>query len=104
MGGYGSGRQYGAPLAEECLRVDLPWMIQNDRAMPGFNRGGTLSWNCRGQPSGSISYQANMIDPDDAWLILTYTRGTGDKAEKVRQEIRLTTTKQYSLWGAYLGA
>jgi hypothetical protein len=93
MGGWGSGRQYGAPVAEECLRVDLPWMLRNGRAVPGLHRGGTLSWNCGGEPSGSISYQANLIDPDNASLILTYKRGTGSEAEEVRQEILLTCTK-----------
>jgi hypothetical protein len=95
MGSWGSGRQNGNPVAEHCHRVDLGWMVRNGRAVPGVNRGGTLSWNCGGQHSGSISYQCNMIDADDAWLILTYTRGTGDDAEKVRQEIRLTTTKPH---------
>lgn len=95
MGGYGSGRQYGKPVAEQCFRVDLPWMLRNGRAIAGCNRGGTLSWNCGGQHSGSISYQCNMIDVDDAWLILTYTRGTGDDAEKVQQEIQLTTTRPH---------
>jgi hypothetical protein len=92
MGGWGSGRQYGGPVAEECFRVDLPWMLRERLALPGCHRGGTISWSCGGQHSGSISYQADMIDPDNAWLILIYTRGTGSDAEKVRQEIRLTCT------------
>jgi hypothetical protein len=95
MGGWGSGRQYGGPIAEECLRVDLCWMLRQGLALPFANRHGTLSWNRGGQPSGSISYQANMADPDNAWLILTYTRGSGIDAEKVRQEIRLTHTKPH---------
>jgi len=99
MGGWGSGRQYGGPVAEECLRVELPWMLRRQLAVPFANRVGTLSWSCGGQPSGWISYQANMSDPEDAWLILTYTRGTGADAEKVRQEIRLTYTKpNYGGW------
>lgn len=90
MGGWGSGRQYGKPVAEECLRVDLGWMLRKGLALPGSYRTGTLSWSCGGQPSGSVSYKADMTDPDNSRLILTYTRGTGDDAEYVVQDIALT--------------
>lgn len=93
MGGWGSGRSGGRPIAEHCLRVDLPWMLRHGRAKLGQRIGGTLSWNCGGQPSGSISYDADMTDPDDARLVLTYRRGEGPDAESVRQDIRLVTTR-----------
>jgi hypothetical protein len=93
LGGYGSGRQYGQPTAEACLRVDLSWMLRERLAVPDSNIKGTVRWTNRGRPSGSISYEANMANPENAWLILTYTRGTDDDKEDVTQEIRLTSTK-----------
>ena len=31
MGGYGSGRRGGRPLAEEAKRIDLGWMLRTGR-------------------------------------------------------------------------
>jgi hypothetical protein len=95
MGGFGSGRQYGGPVAEHCLRVDLTWMLRQGLALPNSCHSGILRWTCGDQPSGSISYQANMENPEDAWLILTDTRGSGSDKEDVRQEVRLTFTKPH---------
>ena len=92
MGGWGSGRTGGRPVAEYCSRVDLPWMLRKGLAVPGRNTRGTLRWHRGGEPAGSISYEANMSDLDDAHLILRYTRGSGDDAEKVEQFIRLECT------------
>lgn len=92
MGGLGSGQRYGGPVAEECLRVDLGWMLRKGLAMPGAYRTGTLCWSCGGQSSGSISYKADMTDSDNSRLVLTYIRGTGDDAEHVMQDISLTYT------------
>ena len=92
MGGWNSGRQFGGPVAEECLRVDLSWMMRKGLAIPGSYRTGTLRWSCGGQPFGSISYKADMTDPDNSRLVLTYTRGSVDEAERVVQDVALTYT------------
>lgn len=93
MGGWGSGRSGGGPVAEHCLRVDLPWMFKTERAKPGSLIWGTLSWNCGDEPSGSISYEADMQDPDNARLVLKYSRGTGADKESVRQDVGLVYTQ-----------
>lgn len=67
-------------------------MLQNGRAKPGQRIRGILSWSCGGEPSGSISYDADMEDLDNARLVLSYTRGEGAEAESVRQEVRLVYT------------
>lgn len=93
MGGWGSGRSGGRPIAEHCLRVDLPWMIRTGRIVPGHRILGTLQWTCGGEPSGSIRYEADLAHAGRERLILTYTRGSGDDRENVRQEIRLVATQ-----------
>ncbi len=92
MGGFGSGRHYGTPTAEQSLRIDLAWMIRTRRAVPGAYCGGSLHWTCGGEPAGTIGYSVDMTEPHNAKLILTYTRGTGDAREIVRQEVRLVHT------------
>jgi hypothetical protein len=92
MGGWGSGRYGGRPTADASLRIDLAWMLRTGRAKAGGWRAGTLSWNCGGEPSGSIGYSAIMDQPGDERLELTYTRGRGDNSEQVRQTVRLCFT------------
>ncbi len=92
MGGLGSGRTGGRPTAEQSLRIDLAWMIRTRRAVPGADVRGSLYWTCGGEPSGNICYQCDMEDIHNAKLILTYTQGTGDARESVRQEVRLVHT------------
>lgn len=93
MGGWNSGRSGGRPIAEQALRIDLAWMLRTGRAAEGSACWGTLSWNCGGEPSGSIGYRSIMDEPGMERLELTYTRGSGDKAEQVRQTIQLTSTR-----------
>lgn len=92
MGGYGSGRQGGRPTASASRRVDLTWMLRQGLARPGQRRGGTISYTCGGQDSGSISYVAAMDEPGEERLELSYTRGSGDDREHVNQTVRLCFT------------
>lgn len=92
MGGWGSGRQGGRPVAEHCLRVELPWMLRTGRIVPGQHIRSSLHWSRGGDPSGSISYEAIMSEPGSERLILIYTRGSGADKESVRQEVRLVST------------
>lgn len=95
MGGFGSGRQGGRPTADLSRRIDIAWMIGTGRAVPGQWISGMLSWNLGGEPSGSISYEADMRDPEAAELRLSYTRGPESARESVRQVIRLTYTEPH---------
>jgi len=95
MGGYGSGRQYGRPTADASLRIDIAWMIRTGHVKAGAHISGVLNWNCRGRPSGSISYVARMDEPGRERLELSYTRGEGENQEHVKQTIRLTCTQPH---------
>lgn len=97
MGGFGSGRQNGRPLANEALTIDFARMIRTDRAVPGKYVQGSLHWTCRGEPSGNISYDCDMRDPDNALLTLLFTTTnpqTGEKQGHV-QHVRLTYTRPH---------
>jgi hypothetical protein len=93
MGGFGSGRSGGRPLADTSLRVEIGWMLRTGRAEEGAIVHGSLLWHRGGQPSGSIGYKADLSDPDCASLQLSYTRGKGDEAVNVEQRIRLSYTR-----------
>lgn len=92
MGGYGSGRYGGRPTADVSFRIDLAWMLRTGLAREGSHISGTLRWTCRGEPSGSITYTAIMHQPGEERLELSYTRGSGDEQEQVRQTVRLCHT------------
>ena len=96
MGGYGSGRQNGKPLAEESKRVELDWMLQKGKLRPGsWGNGGRLSWTCQGEQVGWISYDYDMTDPADAWMLLRFTVRpyAGGEGKHHEQRVRLTTTQ-----------
>jgi len=93
MGGYGSGRYGGRPIAEHCLRIDLAWMIREGLAAPGHWRSGHLAWSWGGEPHGSAGYTCDMSDPEASELVLRFTTGAnrGDPKHHV-QRIRLSYT------------
>tara|TARA_R110001599_G_scaffold193040_1_gene388719 strand:- start:3937 stop:4575 length:639 start_codon:yes stop_codon:yes gene_type:complete len=95
MGGFGSGRTGGQPTADMSLRIDIAWMLRTRKAVPGSIVWGGLNWRCGGNPSGSISYTADMVDPEHSRLDLSYTRGSGDNAKKVEQCIWLHYTQPH---------
>jgi hypothetical protein len=92
MGGFGSGRTGGRPTTTSAKKIDLAWMLRKGMAREGQWISGTLSWNCGGQPAGSISYPANMVDPYASTLRLTYWLGSGEGRESVEQLVRLVFT------------
>ena len=97
MGGYGSGRQGGRPLADEALFIEIDWMVRTRKAVPGSLKNGTLSWTCRGKESGWIGYKCDMRDPENASLTLRFTVticSTGEK-HNYEQRVRLSSTSPH---------
>jgi hypothetical protein len=92
MGGYNSGRYGGRPTADASLRIDLAWMLRTGRVKEGAVVWGSLSWRRGDQATGSISYTAIMDEPGQERLELSYTRGSGEGREQVRQTVRLCHT------------
>lgn len=95
MGGYGSGRYGGRPTADASKRIDLAWMLRRGLAVDGLERAGTLNWSIGDRPAGSISFCAEMREPNAAQLILSYIQGTGQDRENVEQVVRLTYTQPH---------
>lgn len=96
MGGYGSGRSGGRPIADSASKIDLPWMVRTGKVREGSWITGTLHWTWSdGSSAGSISYTARMDEPGNERLELSYTRGTGDTKESVRQTVRLESTRPH---------
>ena len=95
MGGFGSGRYGGRPTTNMSKTIDLVWMMRTERAVPGQWISGSLSWTYGGEPAGWIRYSANMEDPHNSILRLSYSRGSGDDREDVQQEIRLVFTEPH---------
>lgn len=93
MGGWGSGRYGGRPTADASRRIDIAWMVRTGRAVPGEWLRGTLSWSRGSDPAGSISYEADMRNPEAAELRLSYWRGEEPKRELVEQTVRLVHTQ-----------
>jgi hypothetical protein len=93
MGGFGSGRSAGRPLADSSLRVDIGWMLRTGLAKSGALLSGTLQWHRGGEPSGSVCYTADLRDADAASLELAYSRGRDGERETVKQRIRLCYTR-----------
>lgn len=93
MGGIGSGRQYGQPTADSCRKIDLAWMMRSGLAVEGRDVSGTLRWNSGDQSAGSISFRADMFTEGRERLLLSYTRGSGDEREDVKQSVALTATR-----------
>lgn len=95
MGGFGSGRTAGRPTADMSKRIDIAWMIRKGWAKPGCYMTGTLSWTCGGEPSGSIGYTADMCDPENSQLHLSYVRGPEGNRETVQQAVRLVYSQPH---------
>jgi hypothetical protein len=92
LGGYGSGRTGGKPIAENCRQIDICRMLRDGTARDGEITAGDLHWSVNSRASGSISYVCDLIDPDDARLTLKFLLGLGVDAERVIQFVRLRYT------------
>jgi hypothetical protein len=98
MGGYGSGRTGGRPTVESGLSLNIDRLIRRRWLVPGTRSQGTISWtNNWTEHAGSVRYEANLIDPNDAWIRLKFAATdywTGERHE-VDQLIWLATTRPH---------
>ena len=67
-------------------------MLRNGYAKPGARISGTLHWTRNGEPSSSISYVADMLEPDHERLELSYTHERGGEKKSERQTVFLSWT------------
>ena len=76
-------------------KIDIAWMVRTGKAAPGCLVWGTLSWNCGGEPAGSITYETDMRDPNASEIRLSYLRGSEPDREQVKQTVRLVYTEPH---------
>ena len=97
MGGFGSGRWDGSPVAEDALRLDLAQLITRGFAQPGRRSRGTLTWKLLrdAQLTAVVTYAADLTDPDDAWIELRQAVRPDGDVRLQNQMLRLTTTRPH---------
>jgi len=74
MGGPGSGSWYRwnkKTTCEEVKRVDVRHLRKKGWFRPGVTGSGWLSWECGGEPSGTIQYR---VEPNNLVLIYKFRR------------------------------
>jgi len=86
MGGYSSGRHGWRGKAESQHAVDIRWLKRKGWLYDGCD--GSLTWNCRGEETGSIRY---LVSSDTIKLIYRH-RENGGEWEPVETGIRLEYT------------
>ena len=96
MGGAGSGRHWGCgkSTVEDGLTLDISKLVRDGNIRPGQRCSGTLTWRrvSSGEEVGIIGYEANLIDPDDAWVRLHYRQNGEPRDYRVPLE---TTRPNY---------
>lgn len=75
MGGFGSGRYGGRPTVESGLTLDINELLRNRIIVPGSQVFGSLRWSKSrtNEEIASLSYEARLVDPEDAWVRLSYS-------------------------------
>lgn len=91
MGGSGSGWQWRKKLTvEDGLMLSLALLMRKKDVVPGSWTRGSWAWSYEGcGPHACIGYEANLVDPDAAWLRLSYTAS----GIPMDYRIRLVTTQ-----------
>ena len=94
MGGLGSGAWYrwsSKPTVEDGLKFDLARLIRQRNVIPGTWVSGSLVWSLvgSGERIASIGYEADLCNPDNAWMRLHYRND--DEPHDYR--VNLTTTR-----------
>ena len=91
MGGYGSGWQGSKKTTvEDSLCLSISALVKKKALVAGAWTRGSWQWSYQGSaPHARIGYEANLIDPDAAWLKLTYTAS----GTPMDYQVRLVTTE-----------
>ncbi len=77
-------RTAGDPVVEDSWRLDLSHCIRQGMIRPGLFVAGKMTWTLTrtGEVAATIGYDANLVDPADAWIRLYYAttiQRTGEK-------------------------
>lgn len=92
MGSIHSGRRGRKPLVEDCLTLDLAWLMRLAPIGDGQAGSGKLAWSIDGEIIASAHFRLDFREIETAQL--TVMRGLSG-IEPIRQEIALTATSQH---------
>jgi len=91
MGSILSGRRNGKPLVENCLTLDLAWLMRLAPIRAGQTGNGETQWSVDGEQIGTACFRLHLHNDANGVLILTHDFGW---AKARTQKIPLTTTRQ----------
>ena len=95
MGSVFSGRHSGKPVVEDCLKLDLAWLMRLGPISDGQAGSGEVRWSIGGAIVGSMQFRLDLCDIASACLLLDYRPGpSGGGGKVIRQTIRLAVTPQ----------
>lgn len=96
MGSILSGRRDGKPLVEDCLTLDLAWLMRLGPIREGQAGGGEIKWACGGNSLTSAQFRLDLGGTEIPHLLLRYITVLPDGTrKKVVQKIALVSTEQH---------
>ncbi|MCL4671847.1 MAG: hypothetical protein KJZ64_02700 [Sphingomonadaceae bacterium] len=86
----------GKRLVEDCLTLDLAWLMRLASIRAGQAGNGEVKWTVDGEALGSLCFRLDLRATETARLILRYALETPEgKRTPMRQVIALTTLPQH---------
>lgn len=95
MGSIFSGRRNGRPLVEDCLTLDLAWLMRLGPIRGGQTGRGEIKWSRDGHMVASAHFRLDLGETDATHLLLRFAAtDTGEHSTQATQTLNLTTTEQ----------
>jgi hypothetical protein len=94
MGSIHSGRRDGKPLVEDCLSLDLAWLMRLGPIREGQAGSGEIKWSLNGVTIASAHFRLDLRDTETERLILDLARPDGH-CRPIKQTIALTALPQH---------
>lgn len=96
MGSIQSVRSIGKQLVENCLKLDLAWLMRMAPIRDGCAASGELKWSLDGQPIASATFKLEFHGIENTHLFLCHCQiGPDGRREKAKQIISLTPMTQH---------
>lgn len=86
----------GKRLIEDCLALDLAWLMRLGPIRAGQCGSGEVNWSVDGRPAAALRVRLDLREAETARLILHYDLATPEcKRTPMRQVIALTALPQH---------
>jgi hypothetical protein len=86
----------GRRLVEDCLTLDLAWLMRLGPIREGQAGSGEIEWSRDGESVASAQFRLDLRSAESAWLILDYNVAEPNGSTKLfRQIIALTALPQH---------